>query len=452
MPEAQVSSDDRQFSFEAKTVPLSAIRFNEAIYPRKEGHDPAVVERYAKDIEQIEAAGALVSIAPDGDLLDGRHRHLAYQTRYAQEPDREIPVKVWDTTGDADNRFLAVKLNARHGLAFTDDDRKHSAIGLYNDGYTSPTIAKVLSVSEATVSKLLSRTIKEKKDRQNDLIRKLWLACYTNEEIGQAVGETSDAVRMRLKVTEESLQREVSSVTPHSHDFEVPLYNVWKQQCKSNAVGHFGNSEARWLDNLLYLYTEPLDIVVDPFAGGGSTIDVCKKRWRRYWCGDRKPKVSRHAENEAGGIREHDMVADDGSIRLPDLRGRWGNVKLVYLDPPYWKQAEGQYSNDPTDLANMSLGLFTNTLANIINDFAKKLTSSGGFIAVMLQPTQWNAPERTYTDHIVDVLRKVTLPIEMRFSVPYESQQCNAQMVEWAKQSRKVLVLSREIVVWRVAS
>ena len=70
----------------------------------------------------------------------------------------------------------------------------------------------------------------------------------------------------------------------------------------------------------------------------------------------------------------------------------------------------------------------------------------------MLQPTQWNAPERTYTDHIVDVLRKVTLPIEMRFSVPYESQQCNAQMVEWAKQSRKVLVLSREIVVWRVAS
>jgi hypothetical protein len=29
-----------------------------------------------------------------------------------------------------------------------------------------------------------------------------------------------------------------------------------------------GNSEVRWLDNLLYLYTKPFDIVVDTFASG----------------------------------------------------------------------------------------------------------------------------------------------------------------------------------------
>jgi hypothetical protein len=28
------------------------------------------------------------------------------------------------------------------------------------------------------------------------------------------------------------------------------------------------NSEVRWLDNLLYLYTKPFDIVVDTFASG----------------------------------------------------------------------------------------------------------------------------------------------------------------------------------------
>ena len=38
----------------------------------------------------------------------------------------------------------------------------------------------------------------------------------------------------------------------------------------------------------------------------------------------------------------------------------------------------------------------------------------------------------------------------MRFSVPYESQQCNAQMVEWAKANKRCLVLSREIIVWKV--
>ena len=56
----------------------------------------------------------------------------------------------------------------------------------------------------------------------------------------------------------------------HAIDFERPIYNVWKQQEKSSGSQHFGNSEPRCVDNLLYLYTEPFDVVVDPFAGGGS--------------------------------------------------------------------------------------------------------------------------------------------------------------------------------------
>ncbi|MEO2030797.1 MAG: hypothetical protein ABGZ35_01800, partial [Planctomycetaceae bacterium] len=63
---------------------------------------------------------------------------------------------------------------------------------------------------------------------------------------------------------------------------------------------------------------------------------------------------------------------------------------------------------------------------------------------------QWKAPERQFTDHVGDILRAVKLPVEMRYSVPYESQQCTAQMVEWAKEHKRCLVLSREIVVWRV--
>jgi hypothetical protein len=29
-------------------------------------------------------------------------------------------------------------------------------------------------------------------------------------------------------------------------DFEIPIYNVWKQQTKTAGVNHFGNSEVRW--------------------------------------------------------------------------------------------------------------------------------------------------------------------------------------------------------------
>jgi hypothetical protein len=95
----------------------------------------------------------------------------------------------------------------------------------------------------------------------------------------------------------------------------------------------------------------------------------------------------------------------------------------------------------------MSLEDFNKTLSKLIMDFAKKLTNA--YVALIIQPTQWKAPERQFTDHVGDMLRAVTLPVDMRYSAPYESQQCTAQMVEWSKQNKRVLVLNREIVVWR---
>jgi hypothetical protein len=173
--------------------------------------------------------------------------------------------------------------------------------------------------------------------------------------------------------------------------FKPPLYNVWKQQERSSGPSHFGNSEITWLDNLLYLYTKPFDIVIDPFAGSGSTIDLCKARLRRYLVSDRKPVDIR------ADIRTHDLT--DEVLAPPS----WKAVKLVYLDPPYWKQAEGKYSNDPTDLANMPLEQFTKTLTGVIHQYAEKLKRARvelAFIALLLQPTQWNAPEHAYTDPI----------------------------------------------------
>ena len=57
-------------------VLLSQIIFDEGLYPRVDGHDPATVQTYVRDMEQIEAAGKLISINADGILLDGRHRML----------------------------------------------------------------------------------------------------------------------------------------------------------------------------------------------------------------------------------------------------------------------------------------------------------------------------------------------------------------------------------------
>jgi predicted transcriptional regulator len=420
-------------------IKLSEIVFDEGLYPRVDGHDPATVQTYARDMEQIEAAGKLISINADGILLDGRHRMLAYKTN-ADGGDPVVTVYRYPISSKLESFRLACELQDR-GFALNNNDRQASAKRLYQLGDQSQAeIAKVLGVSAPTVSKWLSRTIKEEKEAKQKKAREMWLACATQQEIADAVQVPQQTVKDWTDgFTESCLKQE--SVNPPS--FDPPIYNVWKQQTKSNAVSHFGNSEARWVENLLYLYTQPGSVVVDPFGGGGSTIDVCKKWQRRYYVSDRKPIVAREHE-----IRLHDLTT--GMPSVP----RWKDVDLVYLDPPYWKQAEGQYSDDPTDLANMPIEQFNAALSGIVKGFADKLKASAAdhtqYIALIIQPTQWKAPDRGFVDHIGDMLRLVKLPVAMRYSVPYESQQCTAQMVEWAKAAKRCLVLTREIIVWEV--
>lgn len=419
-----------------KLIKVSDVVFREDLYPRLET-SAVTVQKYAEDLTVLPP----IEVNQRFELIDGWHRWTAHKKTGAVE----IQAKITQTTSDAHLLELAIASNATHGLQLSQADKRDMAHKIYNGtpekerDEKKKQLAKILSVSERTVRDWLSRIDKDSKEKRNKRITEMWLACHTNEEIGELFGCDKATV---TRVVDELLQngnlaKVQQSAAEHATDFTPPIYNIWKQQEKTSGSSHFGNSEVRWVDNLLYLYTKPFDIVVDPFGGGGSTIDICKKRLRRYYVSDRKPIVEREKE-----IRQHDLTAG-----LPPLHN-WKDVKLVYLDPPYWKQAEGQYSKDATDLANMPLEKFNEALAGIINGFAKKLTDA--YVALIIQPTQWKAPERAFTDHIGDMLRLVKLPVDMRYSVPYESQQCTAQMVEWAKANKQCLVLTREIVVWRV--
>jgi hypothetical protein len=411
--------------------------FREDLYPRIETN-PVTVQKYAEDLEVLPA----IEVNQRNELIDGWHRWTAHKKASAQT----IKVRITPTASDGELLELAIERNAAHGLQLSQDDKRDMARRIYHitaerdRDAKKKTLAKILSVSERTVREWLSRIDKDTKEARDRRILEMWMACRTQEEIAEAVGCTRDEVRGALKFGENGgiaeFPKSDQAAADHATDFEVPLYNVWKQQTKTGGAAHFGNSDVRWLDNLLYLYTKPFDIVVDPFAGGGSTIDICKKRLRRYFVSDRKPIVE----------REKDIRAHDVTTGLPPLP-RWKDVKLVYLDPPYWAQAAGEYSDDAEDLANMPLEQFNEVLADTIKDFSLKLTDA--YIALIIQPTQWKAPDGQFTDHVGDMLRAIRLPVDMRFSVPYESQQCTPQMVNWAKETRHCLVLSREIIVWR---
>lgn len=414
---------------------VSEIVFRSDLYPRIK-HSPETVQKYAEDLSVLPP----IEINQHNELIDGWHRWTAHKKAEAEN----ISTVVIQTASDSELLELAIERNASHGLQLSQEDKRDMARRIYNatpekerDGKKAH-LATILSIGLSTIHAWLSNIDADAKAARNRRIFDAWLRCETQEEIAEKENLTSQGVGQILKEFPdlEKLSKSARSTAEHAIDFETPLYTVWTKNSKTSELTHFGNTETRWVDNLLYLYTKPFDVVIDPFAGSGSTIDICKKRLRRYWVGDRLPVVERESE-----IRKWDVT--EAWPRLP-----WKDVRLVYLDPPYWKQAEGKYSEDPTDLANMPLEAFTETLLNTIKTFAQKLTQ--GYIALVIQPTQWNAPERQFTDHIADVLRAIKLPINIRIQAPYSTQQCLPQMVDWAKENRKLLVISREIIVWEV--
>ena len=422
-------------------INVADVVFRKDLYPRLKT-SAETVSKYMEDLDVLPP----IIVNQRNELIDGWHRWTAHRQKEA----KTIKANVIKTESDAAFLEMAIETNATHGLQLSQEDKRNLARSIYNGtpererDAKKKHLAKVLSVSERTVREWLGRIDKDAKEARDRRIFELWMQCHTQEEIAEAVGiprKTVDDILGGFGGLADFAKTD-QSAAEHATDFEPPLYNIWKQQTKTDGVKHFGNSEVRWVDNLLYLYTKPFDVVVDPFAGSGSTGDICRKRFRRCFLSDRKPILSKEGE-----IRKHDLVGPDGKITLPKVP-RWQDVSLVYLDPPYWIQAEGQYSQDPEDLGNMDQDRFHETLASIINGFAKKLTKA--HIAMIIQPTQWKAPEKKFVDHIGEMLRAVKLPVAMRYSAPYESQQCTAQMVEWAKENKRCLVLTREIVVWEV--
>ncbi len=422
---------------EIKTLKVSEIKFRDDLYPRI-NKDPITVQKYADTIDVLPP----IEINQHNEIIDGWHRWTAYKKLDIQE----IPATVTQTSSDAELFELAIERNATYGLQLSQADKKDVAHRIYNSTPEKEREEKkkrletILGVSDRTIREWLSRIDKDTNEKRNNRIFDLWLSCYTQEEIEGREGIDQATISRVMKgfMQNGKIAESHKAIANHAVDFDIPLYNIWKQQTKSNESKYPGNSEIRWLDNLLYLYTQPFDIVVDPFAGSGSTIDLCKKRLRRYWVSDRKPVVEREQD-----IRKYDVV--DGLPPLP----RWNDVKLIYLDPPYWKQAEGIYSKDETDFGNMDIETFNTKLSGLIKSFASKL--SHAYIALIIQPTQWKSPNHEFVDHVGDMLRLIKLPCDMRYSVPYESQQGNAQMTNWAKQHKKCLVLTREIIVWKVA-
>ena len=428
-------------STKTETIQLSQVIFRQDLYPRIE-HDPALVQRYAANIEQLPP----IEVNQHYELIDGWHRWTAHKKVESET----IEVQITETKSEAELLALAIRRNASHGKQLEEKDKESMAHRLHRpspsraDGFSDKEIAEILSVSVRMVGEYLREDKKREKKERNEKIRAMWLACHTQEEIAEAVGIHAKDKSLQVSSNLEELPNYCKlAATYQDADWQPPIYDIWNFADNANETKHFGNTHIGIVDNLLYLFTEPFDIVVDPFAVGGSTIDICKKRLRRFYVADRKPIPEREADIRKEEVSINNLVGPS----------RWKDVSLVYLDPPYWRQAEGQYSDAAEDLGNMPLEQFTETMVSIIAGYAKKMRT-GSHIAMIIQPTQWKADDRqtVYHDRDIDfaLRRNKKLRLDRVISCPYSTQQYTPQMVEAAKADKMNLVLTRTMLVWEV--
>jgi len=416
-----------------QTVKLSEVKFDESIYPRQQ-HDPQLVQQYAENMEAIEAAGHYICVAQDLRLVDGRHRHLAYLTLYLDDHDHEIQVYVYPAAESKEIFALACELNSDAGWQMTPDDKSHACIRLYRDfQYTQEEIAKSLKVRKEKVVSWLSAVLDDEKKQRETKIWDMWLSCHDQKRIAQETEVTQGYISQFLRELLVEFQGNDANIF---RNFDPQLYTVWNFPKLTNKTTVFGSIPQEIIDNLLYYYTEPFNIVFDPFGGGGSTIDVCKLRKRRYYVSDLSPIPARQ------DIRQWDItngLPDD--LPVPDL---------VFLDPPYWKQAESKYSGKETDLGNIPLEQFLNTIAEIAKTVKRKWNNSRSKARLALIIGPWK-DDGQYLDLPLLCYEQIGkyLTLDVRIQVPYSTEVHGGNFVKMAKEKKELLYLTRDLMVFR---
>lgn len=298
-------------------------------------------------------------------------------------------------------------------------------------------LLKILANDADTLKIWSAPLTKTERQDRNNAIFDHWLAGETTVKLAES-SHLARSVATDIVKNVGKAKRDASDIIE-----QPPIYNVWNMSaCDSRFGETFGNLKLKEhpgripgqaIVNLLLWLTEPFDIVVDPMAGGGTTIDVCRYLLRRYYCYDIDP---RRPDIKQWDIRK-------GYPRLPQ------KPNLIILDPPYWRLKREEYSQDGVAMTSYSEWLgFMAKLAKTSLGTVRK----AGHVALFIQSfhDEWESHKYIFANRdCFDLFIKIGFEGVMEISLNIPSQVKTFRDVNWAKQNHKLLSLKREIYVFR---
>ncbi|MDH5441667.1 MAG: site-specific DNA-methyltransferase, partial [Candidatus Bathyarchaeota archaeon] len=207
----------------------------------------------------------------------------------------------------------------------------------------------------------------------------------------------SQAEGILAKIRDKIADTTVKEICEDTEPIPLQETNVWFFLRSDERFGssHPMRLAGQVVQNLLYLYTSKGDVVLDPMAGFGTTIDVCKSMGRQCIAYDLIPLRP--------DIEQNDITK---GIPLDNA-----SVDFILLDPPYGDMKKG-YSNNEHDLANMSHKDFLESIEKI-RDECYRVLREGGHVAFLMAPRKLSKNELIpLTSEVLGIFRERFGPVE----------------------------------------
>lgn len=462
-------------------VKIKDLVVDESIYPRHHINQKTI-ELYAERLQDsikfppIEIQRVKQNGAEQLLVIDGIHRIEAHKEAKLNEIKCEHwqPNKVFDrdnTDEWVELKLHACEVNCNFGdrLSYSDAEANARAIIEKNPNYPEVQLAKRLGVRQQTISNWVSDIKRRYDASQDNIIFRLHLLGWTQEEIGKVKGvelvhsvisERLSELPKLVKTTKESYSKKKSiAEIAEYHNIDQTLtwtlilqelfdddrlatlklkpqiYNVWNFASNDERIGqdHRGRIPGQIAINTLYYYTQPDDLIIDPMAGGGSTDDACLLMGRHCYSFDIEPtRVD---------IRQNDMA--DG---FPTLTKK---ADMIFLDPPYWNLMDKFYPDGSASECTYDNWLkFIETLA--ANCYS--LLKPQGYVALITEALVDETGNKAYHDLPFDCLglfKGNGFNLIHRISVPVNTQVKSGRDVNFAKSKRMMLDINRDLLIMR---
>jgi len=466
-------------------IPLADIVLDESIYPRKNiDHKRVnVFEENLRDGFFFDPIHVQACSDPDPAIqkiwyrvLDGAHRWTAFKNT-----GRVVIPAIVKTLDGADPLLYAAK-QAIGPRQLTEAETRHTARRAFkkNPRLTSVEIGKAIGRARRTVDSYIADLRAVNQMDKNLKIFRMNSLGIPQDRIAKRLGMIQRTIHNHLEkmaalpklLNADLFQGFTVSQVAQKHGWTDPMVwslalegkddqerfkelgwglRTWDQWDFNDCDKRFGDDwpgriPAQLIAHILFYFSRPGDLVLDPMAGGGVTPDTCLALGRRCWSFDMMDRSNRpEIEPHTWAFSSNGLLTWPVSSKtIPDL---------IIFDPPYFnKKADGYDEKSISGLPQNKYLEFLEAFFALVKRHAKKTTRLAFINADWRDFQNTPASEETgkggiLINNYLDILKKTGWQHTHIIQAPMSSQRFSAVVVSAMQKKRILGVTGRYVIV-----